>query len=805
MLGLWLAGAAYVPLDPGYPAGRLEFMLADSGAGVLVSRRGAGGGLAGGLDGLVAVWLDDPVVAAQVASMTAMAPAGVRAAQLAYVIYTSGSTGVPSGVGVSHGSAVSLAVALRPVLGAGPGVRVLQFASFSFDASVLDVVVALAAGATLVVVSAAERAEPGLLAAGIRRTGVQVASVVPSLLGVLDPAGVPGLSRVLSGAEVLSARLAAAWGAGRELVNTYGPTEATVMVTAGAVDLGAVIPSIGRPVANARLFVLDGWLSPVPEGVAGELYIGGAGVARGYVGRAGLTAGRFVACPFGVPGERMYRTGDLVRWGAGGELVFCGRVDEQVKVRGFRVEPGEVEAVLAGCPGVALAAVTVREDIPGDRRLVGYVVPVAGPVHGGLARVVREFAAGRLPEYLVPSAVVVVEEFPLTPSGKLDRAALPAPDYPAAAPGRGPATVAEEILCAAFAEVLGLDQVGADDDFFALGGHSLLAVRLASRVRAVLGAELAVRTLFEAPSPAALAKRLDQNGPARMPLEPYPRPGRVPLSFAQQRLWFIAQLEGPSAVYNNPVALRLEGDLDTEAMAAALADVIGRHEVLRTVFPVADGEPFQQVLPADELAWRLEIARVSEGELARVVTEVAGQPFDLATEIPIRARLLVAGPAVHVLVVVIHHIATDGWSAGVLARDLVAAYAARSAGRAPSWASLPVQYADYALWQRELLGDEGDPGSLVARQVGFWREALAGAPAELALPADRPRPAVASHRGHTAPLDVSGPGASAAGGAGAGAGRDAVHGAAGGAGGAAVEAGRGDGYPGRHGGGRADR
>ncbi len=728
VLGVWLAGAAYVPLDPGYPAGRLEFMLADSGAGVLVSRRGVGGAQAG--EGVVAVWLDDPVVAAGVAAVPAVVPAGVvRGDQLAYVIYTSGSTGVPNGVGISQGSAASLALTLRPVLAAGPGVRVLQFASFSFDASVLDVAVTLAAGATLVVASAAERAEPGLLAGLVRGAGVQVASVVPSLLGVLDPAGVPGLSRVLSGAEVLSERLAAAWGAGRVLVNTYGPTEATVMATAGVVDQGAGGPPIGLPLDNARVLVLDGWLGPVPEGVAGELYIAGAGVARGYLGRARLTAGRFVACPFGAAGERMYRTGDLARWSADGELVFCGRADEQVKVRGFRVEPGEVEAALAGCPGVAQAAVTVREDTPGDRRLVGYVVPVAGPEHGELARMAREHAAGRLPEYLVPSAVVVLAALPLTPSGKLDRAALPAPDYAAAEPDRGPATVAQEILCAVFAEVLGMERVGPYDSFFALGGHSLLAVRLASRVRTVLGVELTVRTLFEAATPAALAARLAAAGPARVPLAARMRPDRVPLSFAQRRLWFLGQLEGPGAVHHIAVALRLEGALDVVALEAALADVVGRHEVLRTVFPVAGGEPFQHVLEPGEAGWELAVAEVSEGELAGVVASVVAEPFDLAAGVPVRARLLVAGPRLYVLVVVIHHVATDGWSTGVLARELAVAYAARQEDREPGWVPLAVQYADYALWQRELLGDEDDPDSLLARQVGFWRDALAGAPA----------------------------------------------------------------------------
>ena len=454
----------------------------------------------------------------------------------------------------------------------------------------------------------------------------------------------------------------------------------------------------------------------------------------------------------------MYRTGDLAKWTPGGQLVFRGRADEQVKVRGFRVEPGEVEAVLASCPGVARAAVTVREDTPGDRRLVAYVVPVGGETGtaGGLPAQLRELAARQLPEYMVPSAVVVLDALPLTPTGKLDRRALAAPDYAAAGGGgQGPATVTEEILCGLFADVLGVDRIGPGDDFFALGGHSLLAVLLVSRVRSVLGAELGVRAVFEAPTPAQLAVLARGAGPARLPLGPRPRPERVPLSFAQQRLWFIAQLEGPSAAYNSPVAVRLEGELDAAALEAALADVVGRHEVLRTVFPVADGEPYQRVLALGEAGWRLETAETAgEEELPGLVAECAAVPFDLAGEVPVRGRLFRAGPGVHVLVLVVHHIATDGWSAGVLARDIAAAYAARREGRAPGWAPLAVQYADYALWQRELLGGEDDPASLLSRQVAWWRAALAGAPPELALPADRPRPATASHRGHAVPLQV---------------------------------------------------
>ncbi|MEV6005140.1 condensation domain-containing protein, partial [Streptomyces griseomycini] len=436
-----------------------------------------------------------------------------------------------------------------------------------------------------------------------------------------------------------------------------------------------------------------------------------------------------------------------------GGLEYLGRADHQVKIRGFRIELGEIEATLVAHPAVAGAAVVVHEDRPGDKRLVAYVVPTDGaPDH----RALREHAAAELPEYMVPSQFVTLDVLPLTPNGKLDRRALPAPDpISGASAGRAPRTAREEVLCTLFADVLGVAQVTVDDDFFALGGHSLLATRLVGRIRAALGAELPVRALFEAPTVAELARRLGTADAARTALtRAETRPERVPLSYAQQRLWFLQHLQGPSPAYNIPAALRLSGDLDHDALRAALLDLVTRHESLRTVFAEDTGGPRQQILHPAEALPGLPVEDVTEDRLDAVLADAARASIDLTADAPLRVRLYALGPREHVLMLVIHHAAADGWSLQPLARDLVTAYAARAEGRAPDWAPLPVQYADYSLWQYSHLGSEDDPGSVISQQLAHWSGALAGLPAELTLPTDHPRPLVASEEGDEVAFEV---------------------------------------------------
>ncbi|MGW7579487.1 amino acid adenylation domain-containing protein, partial [Streptomyces sp. NPDC054765] len=760
ILAVLKAGAAYVPVDPDYPADRITYMLDDARPALLITDKYTATGLPG--TDLTTLTLDadsdsdsddgrdsDTVTG----PLTSNPDDTHRTAPLlpthpAYLIYTSGSTGHPKGVVIAHRAVNGFAADVVDRWQLGGSSRVLQLASPSFDPSVFEMWMAFRSGACLVVAPTGPLAGEELVGV-LDDLRISHAQMSPAALASMPVHPLPELRTLIVGGDAFTGEVAARWSSGRAMFNAYGPTEATVWVTVSGPLSGAVAPAIGHPGWNTRVYVLDSALRPVPAGVPGELYVAGTRLARGYLRRPGLTASRFVADPFGAPGARMYRTGDLVKWRTDGELEFVGRLDDQVKVRGFRIELGEIENVLAAHPGVGRIAVVVREDRPTDKRIVAYVVPAEGADGSVDLAGLRDRAARALPEYMVPSAFVQLDALPLTPNEKLDHKALPAPEYTGAEGGRGPRTAQEEILCGVFAEVLGVPRAGIDDNFFALGGHSLLAMRLVSRVRTAFGVELAVRDLFEAPTVAGIAGRIGTAAGGRTALVPMARPERVPLSFAQRRLWFLHQLEGPSPTYNVPMRLRLSGELDAAALREAVSDLAERHESLRTVFPETDGTPYQQVLAGAAARPPVECVRTDPGRLDEAIRQAAGHTFDLTTELPLRAWLFRTGPDEHVLLLLAHHIASDGWSIAPLTHDLALAYAARSKGSAPQWAPLPVQYADYTLWQREVLGDEADPDSLISGQAGYWQEQLAGLPDLLELPTDRPRPAEASYRGES--------------------------------------------------------
>ncbi|MFJ2770397.1 amino acid adenylation domain-containing protein [Streptomyces sp. NPDC087300] len=720
-LAVWKAGGAFVPLDPEYPADRLAFVIADSGAEVVL---GSDGTLSGVPVGVArSVLLDDVATARAVSAESAVA-LGTRPAgdQLAYVIYTSGSTGRPKGVAVAHGGLVNLAEAMRPVLGIEEDVVALQFASFSFDAAVLDVAVTLAGGGTLAIATSEQRADGAELASMIRGAGVRTASVVPSLLGVLDPTAVEGVGNWVLGAELLTADLAARWSGQARVWNTYGPTEATVMATAGPVDAGLrsgdASPPIGRPLGNVRTYVLDDFLKPVPVGATGELYVAGPGVARGYVGRSGLTSERFVACPFG---GRMYRTGDLARWTDDGELVFAGRADEQVKIRGFRVEPGEVEAVLAAHPDVRQAAVVVREDRPGDKRLVGYVVAN----HGTDGEAIRTFAATRLPEFMVPATVLVLDALPLTVNGKVDRSALPAPDFEARVSGRAPATPAEETLCALFAEVLGLDRVGVEDGFFELGGDSISSMQLASRARRA-GLVLTPRQVFEEKTPERLASVAEAAGQERA--ADVVGVGEVPWTPVMRVLGERAARPG----FAQWVTVGAPAGLGLDVLSAGLAAVLDAHDMLRA--RAVPGEPKLLVgergtVEAGRLVTRIEAAPGDIGATAaRAAREAVGR-LDPASGVMVQAAWVDAGPdRTGQLVIAAHHLVVDGVSWRVLVPDLRAACEAVAAGRDPELDPVGVSFRRWA----ELLSAEAAGERRIAELAG-WLELLGATRPRLGL------------------------------------------------------------------------
>jgi amino acid adenylation domain-containing protein len=764
LLAILKAGAAYVPLDPAYPDERLRFMLADTQAwGVLVHARtrqrlaGLGAPHGSAPRQLVCLDRDRRLIAAR---RTDPAPCRSLPADLAYVMYTSGSTGRPKGVAIPHRAIVRLARAADCApLGAAD--RVAHCSNISFDASTFEIWGALLNGGALVVIPKEAVPAPGELARRLGASQVTAALLTTALFNQVvreEPAALRGLRHLLTGGEAADpgamARALAHGGPGR-LVNAYGPTESATIATwqrVSEVAADAVTVAIGLPLTNTTAYVLGRRQELVPLGLLGELYIGGLGLAWGYLGRPDLTAASFVPHPWSASGGgRLYRTGDLVRRRGDGAIEYLGRVDRQVKIRGFRIEPQEIEAAICALPGVTDCAVLARQDGPGDRRLVAYVVAAAGAAPSGGR--LREQLGRSLPDHLLPAVFQFLGALPLTPNGKTDRAALPAPQLLAQEVGfQLPRSPVEEILVDIWEEVLGAGPVGTADNFFALGGHSLLATQVTARMRRTLGVELPVSRLFEKPTIAELAGEVAaalQGGagaagaiPPRPPipsLSAAARRGGVPLSFAQQRLWFLDQLEPGNPAYSVPLAVRLQGAIEVAVLRRSCAEIVRRHEALRTTFRSTTEGPVQAIarlatvpLPVVSLAGLPERAR--QAEASRLGLAAARLPFDLAAGPLLRLLLLRLATQEHVLLATMHHIVADGWSVGVLLQELAALYRAFSRGEVSPLPELPIQYADFAVWQREWLS-----GKVLESQIDYWRRALAGV-APLALPTDRPRP-----------------------------------------------------------------
>ena len=774
VLAVLKAGGAYVPLDPAYPRERLAMMLEDSGASVVLTREPAGELLPPGATREVSIGTLAEELAAEAAENLAPLAGSSNAA---YVIYTSGSTGRPKGVVVQHASLAAYTATAADEFVIAPVDRVLQFASLSFDTSAEEIYPCLTRGATLVLRTEAMLGSAASFFGHCAAAGITVLDLPTAywheLAARLDEEALalpPSLRLVILGGERALPERLAAWrrhvGARVRLLNTYGPTETTIVATmhdltddAGD-DPRREVP-IGRAIRGGETYVLDGRLRPVPVGVAGELHVGGAGLARGYLDRPALTAERFVPHPFSSePGARLYKTGDLARFLPGGEIEYVGRVDEQVKVRGFRVEPGEVEAALGAHPAVRDAVVLAREDTPGARRLVAYVVWREGRAAVTSADL-RGFLRERLPDYMVPSAFVVLERLPLTPSKKVDRRALPAPQQSERGEGYvAPRTPVEEVLAGLWCEVLGLKQVGVEDNFFELGGHSLMATQLLSRVRETFKVEVPLRRVFETPTVAGLAESVEaltraERGLQTPPLVPTPRDGELPLSFAQERLWFLNQLDPESAAYHVLRPLHIEGRLDVSLMEQVITEVVARHEVYRTTFPNVNGRPKQVIHPSARVS--LPVVDLSalpreerEAEAHRIILDEGARLFDLARGPLWRLVLIKLAEREHILMLTEHHLVHDGWTEGALVRDFFALYIARATGAEASLPELPVQYADFARWQRGWL-----QGETLDKLLSYWKEHLRGADPLLQLPTDRPRPAVQTFNGALAEFTFS--------------------------------------------------
>ena len=766
LLAVLKAGGAYVPLDPSYPRDRLSYMLDDSAPVAVLTHAQVAGDVQELLHGCGVPVLDLERDASRWAGEPAidLDRGALTPDHLAYVIYTSGSTGTPKGVMVEHRGVCNLALVQGERFAFDGDSRVLQYGSFSFDASAMETVMALCHGAALHVVSPATVLAGDDLVRTLSAGKISHALIPPMALAQLAPGdGYPLLRVLLSGADIVTKAVVERWAPGRRFINAYGPTEATVFTSLYECDPSAATnPPIGRPIANTRMYIVDANREPVPIGVAGELYIGGVQVARGYLNRPELTAQRFIASPF-VEGDRLYQTGDLVRYLPDGNIEYLGRNDFQVKIRGFRIELGEIEARLSEFPGIRDAAVLAREDVPGEKRLVAYYTSRDGEEVGTSrdgeevsVEALRSHLLAALPQYMVPAAYVRLAALPLTANGKLDRAALPAPDGSAYAVHayEAPVGAVEEAIARIWSEMLDVERVGRHDNFFDLGGHSLSAMRLLSRLRQVCHAEVSLTALFGHPALRQLARVIESTTHSELPaVAVVDRDRPLALSFAQQRLWFLAQMEGVSEAYHIPLGLRLRGELDREALRKALDGLIARHESLRTTFAIVGGEPVQCIGPADRgfllLEHDLRGGDDVYAELARLRLEEATAAFDFEAGPLIRGRLIRVADSEHVLLITMHHIVSDGWSMGVLLREFSALYRGYRENRPAVLASLEIQYADYAAWQREHLG-----GAVLQEQIAYWQAALAGIPEVHQIPTDRARPAQQDFAGEFVRVEI---------------------------------------------------
>ncbi|GLY26187.1 non-ribosomal peptide synthetase [Micromonospora sp. NBRC 101691] len=758
LIAVLSAGGVYVPLPPDHPTERLSLMIADAGIRIVLTQEALRSRLPGA-EQVVAVdtrWeeLTDR------AAPSDLPP--IDAAQAAYVMYTSGSTGRPKGVMITHDGIRNRVLWSVDRYGLGPADRILQKTTIGFDASMWEFLAPLVSGGTVVMAPRDAHRDPAVMVRAVVEHGVTVLQLVPSVLRLLvqEPglADCTTLRLVCSAGEPLPAALCERLTSrvNCDVFNTYGPTECSIDSTAWPYVPGEAAESapIGTPLSNIRVFVVDGEAQLTPIGVPGELCVAGVGVARGYLGRGDLTADRFMPNPFAhEPGERWYRTGDLARWRDDGTLEFAGRVDDQVKIRGVRVEPGEIETALTAHPAVTAATVTTHRPVTGDVELVAYVVPAddTPPQPDEL----RDHLSLRLPAALVPSVITYLDALPLTPNGKVDRAALPVPGDVRSAGTNGhipPRTPTEQTIAEIMSDVLGVDPVGLEDDFFALGGHSLLAIRLVLKLRRAFDLELTVGELFDRRTVRELAALVDAGTtPSQPAIQPVPRNRPLPLSFAQQRMWFLDQLEPDSVEYLVPLALRLHGTLDVEALRHAADEVARRHEVLRTRYIGVQGEPVQIVDPPGPATFRLidlTDAPDASAKGRKLLDHASSTPFDLEREHQLRVTLIRTAPDEHLIAITLHHIVFDAWSMGIFLRDLVASYDAFAEGRPSPLRPAQLQYADFAAWQRER-----QPGHELIGQLDYWREQLAGlTPVELTF--DRPRPAQRDPRGDTVMVDV---------------------------------------------------